>query len=157
MAYRPPSSKVGWFNTVKDLILETVSYGPTIIMGDINADLFKPRVYPGKALSEVLSLAGTSVKEVFPTRITATSKLCIDIVALPHHLDCSLYKVGLLDASDYFPVQASITGRARNKVCLVFERSYCTINWLWVTGPKGTEWRFLNMMERDVYFSLYTH
>jgi len=40
--YRPPSSKVGWFNTAKDLILETLSYGSTIIMGDINADLFKP-------------------------------------------------------------------------------------------------------------------
>jgi len=57
--YRPPSSKVGWFNTAKDLILETLSYGSTIIMGDINADLFKPQVYPGKALLEVLSLAGT--------------------------------------------------------------------------------------------------
>ena len=127
--YRPPSSKVGWFNTAKDLILETLSYGPTIIMGDINADLFKPLVYPGKALLEVLSLAGTSVKEVFPTRITATSKSCIDIIALPHHLDCSLYEVGSSAASDHFPVQAKITGRTRSKVGSVFKRSYRTINY----------------------------
>ena len=77
----------------------------------------------------MLFLAGTSVKEVFPTRITATSQSCIDIIALPHHLNCWRYKACSSAASDHFPVQANITGRARHKVCPVLKRSYRTINY----------------------------
>ena len=57
------------------------------------------------------------------------SQSCIDIIALPHHLNCSRYKACSSAASDHFPVQANITGRARHKVCPVLKRSYRTINY----------------------------
>ena len=40
--YRPPSSKISWFDAFIDLILKLKSIGPLIILGDLNFDLMKP-------------------------------------------------------------------------------------------------------------------
>jgi hypothetical protein len=51
-------------------------------MGDLNADLMRRRVQPGKALREALALAGTKVHSTANTRITAETATCIDVIAL---------------------------------------------------------------------------
>src|SRR3989442_14592670 len=37
--YRPPNSKIGWFELFRDLITELLSCGKFIIMGDFNCNL----------------------------------------------------------------------------------------------------------------------
>jgi len=126
--YRPPCSKVAWFSTFKDLILEVLLLGPVIIMGDLNSDLCRPKVYPGKLLLEALELAGTKVRDIFPTRITPTSQSCLDIIAVPSHICCSTYKAGSLAASDHLPVEASIIDNDKTVMRPILKRLYRKID-----------------------------
>ena len=106
--YRPPSARVEWLESFNDFLLQLIPLGQLIIMGDLNADLGKPRIIPGKSLRDTLALAGTKVQSTVPTRITAESATCIDVIALDKELVCEDYSVGNLAASDHLPVTAQI-------------------------------------------------
>ena len=93
--YRPPSSRVFWFQMFSDLILEALVLGPIIIMGDLNADLLKPSTY-------------SSIKDIFPTRITPSSQSCLDIIAIPQSQTCTCYRLSSVAAIDLCPVEATI-------------------------------------------------
>jgi len=68
--YRPPQSKLHWFDTFNDLTLELLNSGKLVIMGDTNSDILHPSVQPGKALLNSLALAGTRPTLTPPTRVT---------------------------------------------------------------------------------------
>jgi Reverse transcriptase (RNA-dependent DNA polymerase) len=127
--YRPPSAKSAWFDEFNELILKLVCLGQLIIMGDINADLLKPKVYPGKALRNSLKLAGTSVESTLPTRIHSNSATCLDIIAVDKRLACSEYLVKDLAASDHYPVTVQITVSSRPSVKPKMKRSFKSINY----------------------------
>ena len=62
--YRPPNAKKEWFEALNEVITEALSRGKLIIItGDLNADLMRPSVNPGKMLKQSLTLAGTKIKE----------------------------------------------------------------------------------------------
>ena len=127
--YRPPQSKAHWFDIFNDLISEALGRGfLLIIMGDLNADLLKPNVYPGKALVDSLKLAGTVVKEKAPTRIGISSTTCLDIIATDELLHCSDYKTEHLAASDHFPVSALIKASWPSNLLPVVKRSFKNVN-----------------------------
>jgi hypothetical protein len=98
-------------------------------MGDLNADLLKPTLYPGNSLKAALKLADTSVKETFPSMITRTSQTCLDIIAIPNQFNCSLYRAVPLAAIDHFPIEASIRAMVTTTPTPVLKRSYRTINY----------------------------
>ena len=52
--YRPPAARAEWFDKFEEFLLQVTPLGQLAILGDINADLLKPRVQPGKALREAL-------------------------------------------------------------------------------------------------------
>ena len=79
------------------------SIGPICILGDLNADLLKPCVYPGKALLQALELAGCQVEDIAPTWICSTATTCLDIIAIPEEIECTTYKTGTLAAAAIFP------------------------------------------------------
>ena len=64
--YRPPSAKAEFCEDFSEL-LQVLPLRQLCILGDINADLMKPRIQPGKALREALSLPGTKVHSTVPT------------------------------------------------------------------------------------------
>ena len=44
--YRPPQSKVDWFDNLADVISEISALGRIVLLGDLNADVLKPTEYP---------------------------------------------------------------------------------------------------------------
>src|SRR5437867_3324045 len=106
--YRPPSAKSGWFEDMSSLISDILPLGLIIIMGDLNADLLRPKHIPGKSLKTLLSLANVTVHNVSPTRITSSTATCIDLIAIDKSIPCIEYDVGTLSISDHLPVIASI-------------------------------------------------
>mgnify|MGYP003471061293 CR=1 FL=1 len=78
--YRPPSSKPDWYIHFKELILAASKVAPIVIMGDLNSDLTRPTVYPGRALVESIKLAGAQVPSYEPTRISSTAATCLDML-----------------------------------------------------------------------------
>ena len=79
---KPPAARAEWFEAFADILLQLIPQGQLVIMGDLNADLMRRRVQPGKALREALALAGTNVHSTANTRITAETATCIDVIAL---------------------------------------------------------------------------
>lgn len=122
--YRPPASKAEWFDKFEELLLQLMPLGQLIILGDLNADLLKPRIQPGKALREALALAGTKVHSTVPTRITAETSTCIDIIALDKDLVWEDYSVGDVAASDHLPVTVAIKFNPRGPLEPVVKRSF---------------------------------
>ena len=98
-------------------------------MGDINADLLKPLVQPGKALRSTLKLANTRIESTTPTRIQGNSATCLDIIAVDTRLECSDYRVADLAASDHFPVMASVAFSVASVVKPIIKRNISKINW----------------------------
>ena len=88
----------------------------------------KQRAQPGKALREALALAGTKVHSNAPTRVTAETATCIDIIALDKDLVCEDYSVVNLAASDHLPVSAVITLDPRAPLKPVIKRSFRRVN-----------------------------
>jgi len=62
------------------LILDLLGLHYLVILGDLNADLMATNINPGAALLNSLKLAGTSIPHLTPTRITATSATCLDLI-----------------------------------------------------------------------------
>ena len=122
--YRPPSARAEWFEDFSELLLQLLPLGQLCILGDINADLTKPRIQPGKSLREALSLAGTKVHSTVPTRVTAETATCIDIIALDKDLVCEEYRIDGLAASDHHPVIAAIKFDPRPPLKPVIKRSF---------------------------------
>ena len=81
--YRPPNSGITWFMIFNDLIVEIASEGLPCILGDLNADLMKPDTGPGKLLLHSFELAAIKVPTITPTRVSAGSATCLDVIALP--------------------------------------------------------------------------
>jgi len=73
--YRPPHTPVSWFSTFDELILELLPLGHLMIAGDVNSDLLKPKIYPGKTFLKSLKLAGCTVHSSEPTRVTPLANL----------------------------------------------------------------------------------
>ena len=98
-------------------------------MDDLNADLLQPNAEPGKSLKFILKLADSSVKVIFPSRITLSSQTCLDIIAIPNQLICSVYRVVLLSLSDHFPIEVLIVTAVTVAPSPIRKRSYATINY----------------------------
>src|ERR1700690_4240507 len=94
-----------------------------LILGDLNADLLKPR-HPGKTLREVLTLAGSKVHSIVPTRITAESATSLDIIAIDKGLVCEEYKALDMAASDHLPVTAIVKLHPGSPLKPVVKRSF---------------------------------
>lgn len=122
--YRPPAARAEWFDKFEEFLLQVTPLGQLAILGDINADLLKPRVQPGKALREALALAGTKVHSTAPTRITTETSTCIDIIALDKDLVWEEYSVVDLAASDHLPVSVAVKFGPRAPLKPVVKRSF---------------------------------
>lgn len=127
--YRPPSSTINWFNNFNDLILEVSALGSLIIMGDLNCDLLKPNIQPGKTLLSSLELASVEVNNIAPTRYGKNSATCLDIIAVSLSLKCEPSKVGDLAASDHLPVETAILTGKCGKLQPVIKRSLNKIDY----------------------------
>jgi len=106
--YRPPSSNKSWFELMNDALMEVAGIGPIFLLGDLNADLNNMNIYPAKQLLQTLSLANSSVRDIFSTRFHENGGSCLDIIAIPKDIDCLVYKLGSLSISDHFPVETII-------------------------------------------------
>ena len=126
--YRPPNAKSTWFSDFDDILLQLVAMGQIIILGDLNADLSKPSMQPGKDLLASLELAGTRVEKTTPTRIQGRASTCLDIIAIDEDIECIDYLVKDLSASDHFPVSATIKTRMWTPVRPVLKRNFRKIN-----------------------------
>ena len=122
--YRPPNKSSLWFESFNNILLETLTIGPLIIMGDLNANLLATDSAPTKLLLKSLALANLKVPRYIATRISPTTASCLDIIALPEELVCSEYTVICNAASDHFPVTASITACAKDRPKPVMKRSF---------------------------------
>ncbi len=102
--------------------------GHLLIAGDINSDLLKPKIYPGRNLIKSLKLAGCSVHSSEPTRITPLSKSQIDIVAVPAPLLCDNYIVGPMAGSDHSQLNVSVSLPVNRSVMPNYKRSFHKLN-----------------------------
>ena len=126
--YRPPQTNTDWFTKLDDLVEEVSTDGALVIMGDLNADIRKDDMNPGKALMSSLAVAGMKIHSTEPTRITATSQTCLDIIATDAAIQCSEYRVGTESASDHFPVMAKIANHAPADLKPITKRSFARID-----------------------------
>ena len=76
VVYRFPGVKAAWFDAFNAILLKIVHLGQLVIMGDLNADLSKSTIQPGKSLRSSLKLAGDRVESTKPTRIQGNSSTC---------------------------------------------------------------------------------
>ena len=106
--YRPPNTSITWFAILNELVLETVAVGDVCLLGDLNADLLLPSVNPAKTLLDTFEIAGIRVPTIIPTRITATSATCLDLIAIPVAIECSKHVTGSLTVRWNFPVEATL-------------------------------------------------
>ena len=127
--YRPPSARTEWFKSFNDTLLELMAVGPLIILGDLNADLLKPRVYPGRSLKNSLKVFNTVVHKLAPTRITSSSATCLDIIAVDKSFTCLEYSTTDLAASDHRPVSVNITLGHASVVEPILKRSFAKVNY----------------------------
>ena len=135
--YRPPSSTINWFNNLNDLILEVSALGSLIIMGDLNCDLLKPNIQPGKRLLSSLELASVKVNNIAPTRYGKNSTTCLDIIAVSVCFTCEPCKVGILAASDHLPVETAIHTSKCCKLQPVIKRSFNKIDYAKLNNEMG--------------------
>ena len=96
-------------------------------MGDLNCDLLRPDLFTTKTLLSALDLGNLVVKcgsMLSPTRITASSSTCIDLIAVDKAIDLSRYAVVDFSVSDHLPVEADIEGAVKRKISPVRKRSF---------------------------------
>ena len=126
--YRPPNAYRGWFDDLSSLVIEVLPLGSLVIMGDLNADLLQPKLATSKSLKALLALANAKVTLLTPTRITAESATCLDIIAIDKAILCLHYEIGTLFISDHLPVLASINFKGRRTLEPVIKRSWRNVN-----------------------------
>ena len=121
--YRPPQSRPQWFDTFNDLTLELLNRGKLIITGDLNADILHLLTQLAKVLLDSLALAGTRPTSA-PTRVTQTTALCIDIIAVNEDFEINRLEVIVTASSDHYPVNTAITFSQPDKVEPIVKRSF---------------------------------
>jgi len=126
--YRPPSAPANWFDNMNSLVSEVLPLGALIIMGDLNADLLRPRLTVGKALKALLTTACVKVNTIAPTRIMSSTASCLDIIAIDKSILYLHYEVGVLSVSDHLPVIASINFKSRHVLEPIVKRSLRKVN-----------------------------
>jgi hypothetical protein len=126
--YRPPNLPITWFDKLNTLLLELMPLGLLVILGDINADLLTPHASAPKLLRKSLKLAGLSVPTIKPTRVSATTSTCLDLIGIPNELECIDYSVLINGTSDHYPIQAVLKACTDVKPCPVRKRSFKRVN-----------------------------
>ena len=107
--YRPPLSKVDWFDTLAELIAEASALGSVVLLGDLNADVLKPAEHSGKALLTVLKAGNHSIPDnIQPTRVSKTTRTALDIIAVDNDLAVVSYSTLDNHINDHFPLSAAI-------------------------------------------------
>ena len=123
--YRPPGARREWFTKLDEMILMLSTLGGSLIlMGDINADLYKPTLAPASDLLKSLELAGHEIKKVFATRVTSNTATCLDIITCPQEIQMIDYSAIKSGASDHFPVKATILVNNTAKPQPIQKRSF---------------------------------
>lgn len=123
--YRPPNSNRSWFTRFDELLLEIISSeGSVIVMGDLNADLLKPNDGSAALLLKSLELVGLKPHGTQPTRVSASTATCLDIISFPAEMEVIKYSAIHSGASDHFPVQAILKAQTSTKPVPVKKRSF---------------------------------
>ncbi|CAB4024977.1 Hypothetical predicted protein [Paramuricea clavata] len=118
--FRPPKSPVLWYEHFIDMCENAYcEEKEVIIMSDINIDFLKPNSIPKQWVDIIESYNLTQLIKV-PTRVTNSSKTCIDHIYFtnPEHVRAT--KVATISISDHFPVCYS---RSRNSVTRIHKHS----------------------------------
>ena len=100
------------------------------MMGDLNADILKPEINSGKIILNILSAVATTIRKPEATRVTTTSKTCLDIIAIDDDLVCTEYMTGPQAASDHFPVMARIVLSHLEPLKPIVKRSFKNVDFL---------------------------
>jgi len=82
----------------------------------------------GKALLNLLALAGTRPTFTLPTRITWTTATCIDIIAVNEDIEVNSANIIVTAASDHYPVITVITFSHPHKLKPIVKRSFNNVN-----------------------------
>ena len=107
--YRPPSSRTEWFSKLNKILEDLIHRGyRVILLGDINANLLDHNLTCTRSLLQSLSIIDADVLNPEPTRVTSTTRSCLDIIAIPRDLKFFDYSTLSLAVSDHFPVTTSI-------------------------------------------------
>ena len=106
--YRPPNSRLHWFETLNDLLHEVTVLGKIIIMGDLNCDLLKPSSWQSQHLNKILSIVNSNLLnyEPTPTRLSPTTATCLDIISIDRSFNIISYQVVNLAISDQLSSQS---------------------------------------------------
>jgi hypothetical protein len=129
--YRPPKSPVLWYEHFIDMCENAYCEGKEmIIMGDINIDFLKPNSIPKQWVDIMESYNLTQLIKA-PTRVTNSSKTCIDhiYVTNPEHVRAT--KVATISISDHFPVcysRSHNSATRKHKHSSIKYRSYKNFN-----------------------------
>jgi hypothetical protein len=99
-----------------------------VIMGDLNADLLKPKLHLGKILINSVKLTGIKIPNTIPTRISKNCATCLDKIAIDEEVECLSYTVKHLAASNHLPVTASVRADVSNKLQAIHNRSFKNVN-----------------------------
>ena len=76
----------------------------------------------------LLALANVKVSKIAPTRITAETATCLDIIAVDKSIVCLQYDVGTLLVSDHLPIIALINFKGSHGLEPVVKRSLRNVN-----------------------------
>ena len=93
-------------------------------MGDLNADLLKPKETLTAHLLKSLKLVGLKPHGTQPTRVSASTSTCLDLITVPAEIEIIKYSTIHLGASDHFPVQAILKAQTSTKPVPVIKRSF---------------------------------
>ena len=115
---------ITWFDLFNELILNLLTRGKPIIMGDINADILRPMSYAGNLILNTMALAGTRPVSTAPTRVTQTTAMCIDIIAVNEDLVVTQSNVIHRATSDHYPVTASVVLTEPQKLAPIIKHSF---------------------------------
>lgn len=126
--YRPPGTPVSWYQTLESMVIDLMTKGPLVILGDLNADLLRPRLNNTRLLKKALALGRLKVPSILPTRVCSSTSTCLDIIAIPDEIPCSEYRVVPIAASDHFLVEASLNLSPATISQPVIKRSYKKVN-----------------------------
>ena len=94
--------------------------------GDFNANIMLPSNNPGKGFLDMLETANLKgPTNIEPTRITASTSLCLDVVAASTEISFQVYKILDIAVSDHLPVHVDmILEGSRTKLEPIHRRSY---------------------------------
>ena len=68
----------------------------------------QPNSVVTKKLNNIIELAQLKISSIFPTRITALTATCLDIIAINRNYKIISYEPGILAVSDHLPAEAEI-------------------------------------------------